>query len=257
MANEHGMRSEILDGDEVAEREPNLKIKVRSAVHWRDAATVSDPYALTQSLVALFEKRGGQVLKGNAASLVETGAGWRVESEDGPIEGGRVVVALGPWSDLISTRLGYRIPLAVKRGYHMHYAIAKKDRPRLPAIDVEKGYAIAPMTRGMRVTSGVEFASREVLPSSVPITRCEPYARELFALGERVDAAPWLGLRPAISDMKPVIGPAHRHKNVWFAFGHAHHGLTLGPITGQLLAQQMDGERTQFDLAPFAPARFG
>lgn len=257
VANEHGMRSEILDGDEVAEREPNLQIKVRSAVHWRDAATISNPLALTEALVALFEKRGGQVLKGDAGTLKEKGAGWQVQTAKGLLEGERVVVALGPWSDLITRRLGYRIPLAVKRGYHMHYAISEAACPRLPVIDAENNYAIAPMTGGMRLTSGVEFAAREAAPSLVPIARTEPLARQLFALGERLDAQPWLGRRPAISDMKPVIGPAHRHQNLWLAFGHAHHGLTLGPITGKLLAAQMDGEVPQFNLKPFAPARFG
>lgn len=257
IANDHGLTAEILDGDEVAAREPALKTQVRSAVHWRAAATISDPFALTKALVDLFEKQGGRVVRGEAGSLVQSGAGWQVTCEDGPIEAARVVVALGPWSDLITRRLGYRIPLAVKRGYHMHYAIADADRPRLPAIDAENGYAIAPMRQGMRLTTGVEFAARDAAPSGKTIDRCEPPARQLFALGGRIDNAPWLGRRPTISDLKPVIGPAHRHPNIWFAFGHAHHGLTLGPVTGKLLAQQMDGETPQFDLRPFAPARFG
>lgn len=257
IANDHGMTSEILDGDEVAAREPALKTEVKSGVHWRAAATISDPLALTQALVALFEKEGGRVVNGDAASLVAKGAGWVVTTTDGPLEAERVVVALGPWSDLITKRLGYRIPMAIKRGYHMHYAIADADRPRLPVIDAENGYAIAPMTGGMRLTTGVEFAARDAAPSDKTVDRCEPSARQLFALGGRVDNAPWLGRRPTISDLKPVIGPGHRHKNIWFAFGHAHHGLTLGPITGRLLAQQMDGDTPQSDLTPFAPARFG
>jgi D-amino-acid dehydrogenase len=56
--------------------------------------------------------------------------------------------------------------------------------------------------------------------------------------------------------MRPVIGPAPRHRGLWFAFGHAHHGLTLGPVTGRLLAEMMTGATPFTDPAPYGPARF-
>jgi D-amino-acid dehydrogenase len=56
--------------------------------------------------------------------------------------------------------------------------------------------------------------------------------------------------------MRPVIGEAPRHPGLWFNFGHAHHGLTLGPVTGRLLADMMTGKPTFTDPAPYSPARF-
>jgi D-amino-acid dehydrogenase len=56
--------------------------------------------------------------------------------------------------------------------------------------------------------------------------------------------------------MKPVIGRAARHRGLWFAFGHAHHGFTLGPATGRLLAEMMTGETPFTDPAPYRPDRF-
>jgi D-amino-acid dehydrogenase len=56
--------------------------------------------------------------------------------------------------------------------------------------------------------------------------------------------------------MLPIIGPAPRHKNLWFAFGHAHHGMTLGPATGRLLAEQLVGETPYIAREAFYPARF-
>jgi D-amino-acid dehydrogenase len=55
--------------------------------------------------------------------------------------------------------------------------------------------------------------------------------------------------RPCLPDMVPVIGRGERHRGLWFAFGHAHHGFTLGPVTGRLLAEMMTGE-TPFTLNP-------
>ncbi|HKR40729.1 MAG TPA: FAD-binding oxidoreductase, partial [Paraburkholderia sp.] len=81
-------------------------------------------------------------------------------------------------------------------------------------------------------------------------------AREIFALGARLDAEPWLGRRPCTPDMMPIIGPAPKHDDLWFAFGHAHHGLTLGPVTGRLIAEMMTGAPTVVDPRPFRVERF-
>jgi D-amino-acid dehydrogenase len=56
--------------------------------------------------------------------------------------------------------------------------------------------------------------------------------------------------------MLPVIGRAPRHPNLFFAFGHAHHGLTLAAVTGRLVAEMMTGEAPFVDPAPYSPARF-
>ena len=87
--------------------------------------------------------------------------------------------------------------------------------------------------------------------------RALPRAHALFPLGEAVDAKPWMGARPCLPDMRPVIGTAPRHAGLWFDFGHQHHGLTLGPVTGRLLAEMMTGETPFADPAPFAVERFG
>jgi D-amino-acid dehydrogenase len=56
--------------------------------------------------------------------------------------------------------------------------------------------------------------------------------------------------------MMPIIGRAHRHQGLTFAFGHAHHGLTLGAVTGRLVAEMVTGETPFVDPAPFRPDRF-
>ena len=57
-------------------------------------------------------------------------------------------------------------------------------------------------------------------------------------------------------DNSPIIGPAPRHRNLWFSFGHAHHGLTLGPVTGRLVADLVTGEKPFVDPAPYRADRF-
>lgn len=67
---------------------------------------------------------------------------------------------------------------------------------------------------------------------------------------------PWMGRRPCTPDMMPIIGAAPKHDDLWFAFGHAHHGLTLGAITGRLIAELVTGEKPLVDLPPFRADRF-
>ena len=112
------------------------------------------------------------------------------------------------------------------------------------------------MSRGIRLTTGAELAFRDAPKTPVQLDAVEPIARGLFPLEQRLDDEPWMGRRPCTPDMMPVIGPAPKHDDLWFAFGHAHHGLTLGAITGRLIAERVTGEKPLVDLQPFRAERF-
>jgi D-amino-acid dehydrogenase len=175
---------------------------------------------------------------------------------EGTITAREVVVAMGPWSDQVFAPLGYSIPLAVKRGYHLHVKAGGNAVLHHPVLDADNGFLLAPMNRGIRITTGAEFARRDAPPTPVQVERALPKAHKLFPMGEPVDAQPWKGARPCLPDMLPVIGKAPRHPGLWFDFGHQHHGLTLGPATGRLLAEMMTGETPFADHRPFAVERF-
>ena len=252
-----GIPSATLDRDQLLALEPHLSEVAKGGVHFSEPLTTPDPEGLAKAYADLFVKRGGKLVKGDARTLQASGAGWSVTVEDGPLQASDVVVALGPWSGDLAAAFGCRLPFGVKRGYHMHYAAKGNAALNRPVYDLERGYLMAPMTRGVRLTTGAEFARRDDPPSSAHLDRLEPCGRELFPLAERLDPQPWLGARPCLPDMAPVIGPAPRHKGLWFDFGHQHLGLTLGPVSGLLLAQMMTGETPFVDPTPFGAERFG
>ena len=253
---EFGINFSALNQKELQEQEPHLAPFLVGALHWTDPTTVIDPQGLSLAYLRLFESRGGKFVQGNAASLEADASGWRLRTVDGPLQAGAAVLALGPWADVVTRMLGYDLPLAVKRGYHMHYRAAGKAMLNHPVLDTERGYMLAPMVRGIRLTTGAEFALRDAIRTPVQLGRAEPLARELFPLAERLDNEPWMGARPCTPDMMPIIGKAPRHANLWFAFGHAHHGLTLGPVTGRLIGEMVAGEKPFIDPAPYRPERF-
>jgi D-amino-acid dehydrogenase len=112
------------------------------------------------------------------------------------------------------------------------------------------------MAKGIRLTTGAEFAARDAPKSPVQLGSAERDARALFPLAARREAEPWMGSRPCLPDMLPVIGPAPGHKGLWLAFGHQHNGFSLGPSTGRLLAELMTGEEPFVDPSPFRADRF-
>jgi D-amino-acid dehydrogenase len=250
---EFGLNFRVLDEKQIQETEPHLAPVLAGALHWTDPLAISDPQALALSYLDLFRRLGGRFVQANAANLEE---GWRLRTVEGVVEARAAVVALGPWSDVVTRRLGYALPLAVKRGYHMHYRPAGRAVLNHPVLDTERGYFLAPMRRGIRLTTGAEFALRDAIRTPVQLGRAEPIARELFPLAERLDTEPWMGSRPCTPDMMPVIGPAPRHRGLWFAFGHAHHGLTLGPVTGRLVAEMVCGEPPFVDPVAYRADRF-
>ncbi|WP_284946987.1 NAD(P)/FAD-dependent oxidoreductase [Acidisoma cladoniae] len=266
MRREYGVEHVAMDSAALARHEPHIRSGLAGGLHWTQPVGVIDPHALTLAYTALFERLGGRVRFGNARTLTRAGAAWRVTGAGGaiaaPISAPEVVIALGAFAPDVTKPLGYAPPLFVKRGYHMHYQpdVTKAGGNALltgPVLDVANGYMLIPMRRGIRLTTGAEFAHRDAEPTPVQLARAEPAARRLLpGLGTRMDAEPWMGARPCTPDMLPIIGAAPGQKGAWYAFGHAHQGLTLGPTTGRLLAAMMTGDTPFTDPTPYRPERF-
>jgi D-amino-acid dehydrogenase len=152
--------------------------------------------------------------------------------------------------------LGINLPLAIKRGYHRHFRSQLNATLARPVVDVENGYCLAPMEQGLRLTTGAEFAPRDAPPSPVQFERVMPAAKTLFPLGQAIEAEPWLGRRPCFADSRPVIGAAPGAPGLWLACGHGHWGLTLGPVTGRLIADMITGVAPFCDPKPYGAERF-
>lgn len=254
VARRFGVRYEARDGAQMAAAEPGLHGALAGGLYWPEPRPCRDPGALVAAYARRYAALGGTTARGDACTLAPDGAGWAVDTDDGPMRAQHAVVALGPWTRAVATRFGYRLPLFVKRGYHGHY----RGGPglRQPLLDAERGYVLAPMVQGLRLTTGAEFAPLDSPGTPVQLGRAAAAARELIALPEPVDAEPWLGSRPCLPDMLPVIGPAHRHRGLWFHAGHAHQGFTLGPVSGRLMAELIEGGPTLVDPSPYSLQRF-
>ena len=253
----YGVNFETVAPERLAELEPHLTEKFHGGLLMPDPVSVPDPGAVGKAYGGLFLTRGGKLERGEARTLSQRSDGlWEVAGDAGPIVGRDVVICLGPWSDDLLAKFKFKIPLGSKRGYHMHYTARGNATLNRPVLDTDNGYVLTAMTKGIRLTTGAEFARRDGAPTPVQLDRVEPAARRMFPLENRVDAQPWLGRRPCLPDMLPAIGPVPGLSGLWADFGHHHLGFTLGPVSGRLLAEMVTGEKPFIDPTPYRVERF-
>jgi D-amino-acid dehydrogenase len=257
LAAHFGILAQVLDLEATRALEPSLEPVFRRAIFLKDVVSIGNPLALTRAYARRFAALGGVVLTGDARTLRHDGGRWRVTGEGGIVEAAQAVLALGPWAPDVLDPLGIRLPLGIKRGYHRHYRANGNAALARPVLDADNGYCLAPMEQGIRLTTGAEFAARDAPPTPVQFGRLLPAARELFALGDPVEAQPWMGSRPCFADSRPVIGRAPGQPGLWLAFGHGHWGLTLAAATGRMVAELMTDATPFMDPTPFRAERFG
>lgn len=255
-----GVKLDFLDGSELRQLEPALSPEVKRGVLIPDCRLVIDPLSLSQRLARRFVADGGEILTEEVEDIEFGPSGPHTLVTGGAGGGGRrdvgeLVLAAGAFSRPWADKLGARVPLDTERGYHLMLPEPGIDL-RTPLLAGDHRFAIIPMQKGLRLAGTSELAG----------LRAPPYygrADMLAGLAERYvpgintrGGVKWMGFRPSMPDSLPVVGRSPRWPNVYFAFGHGHLGLTLGAITGRLVADMAAGRDPRVDLSPYRPDRF-
>ncbi len=252
----HGVDFRELDASEVRELEPALAHVVHRGVHLEDVFHLRNPHMVVDRLARAFVQWGGRLHHAEVRSIGSGLPGLlEVVSAGERIAADRVVIAAGSWSKRLLGRLAEHIPLDTERGYHVMFPEAASLLSR-PVAPVDGGFFMTPMEEGLRAAGTVEFAGLDTPPRPARIEALAAAARRLLPdLGEPAES--WLGFRPTLPDSLPAIGPLPSDPRILCAFGHQHLGMTLGGITGKLIAELVDGTGPpSVDLAPFRPDRF-
>jgi len=245
-----------LSEQEIPLVEPGLRVRGLSGVLWPETASVSNPGAVTEAIWRAFIHEGGQFFRGDAKRLRRHRNSWSLKTLRGEIFADTAVIALGAWSNDLTAQFGDEFPLAVKRGYHVHFRPSSGASLSRPVVDMENGFVLTPMEKGIRLTTGVDLSPMDAPPNATQVRRATAKAREIFRLGKRLSDTVWAGGRPCLPDSMPVIGPSPSTPGLWYNFGHGHSGFTLGPLAGRMLAEMITGQEPCADPGPFSPARF-
>jgi D-amino-acid dehydrogenase len=151
--------------------------------------------------------------------------------------------------------LGHKVPLDTERGYHVTLPNAQK-RPRMPLYSGDHSFAITPLDVGLRFAGTVELGGLEAEPNYARAQKLMNHGKRMFGDLDETGRSDWMGFRPSMPDSVPVISQGGRFKNTYFGFGHGHIGLTLGPVTGRIIADLVAGRDPGLDMQPFRVDRF-
>jgi len=251
-----GVRTEVLDQQQIHELEPVLGDQFHRGVFYPDSAHTTDPLRLTQVLAEDFLRRGGRILREKVTGF-EFGPSGVVAvctaRETHPAH--RVVLAAGAYSRPLAARLGSRLPLDAERGYHVMLPRAGIDLKRT-IVNGDRYFGMTPMLGGLRLAGTVELASVGAAPNYARADSLLRAARHSFPLLGETGATRWMGCRPSLPDSLPVLGRSPVHPDVYFAFGHGHLGLTGAATTGKIIADLVADRAAPIDITPFRADRF-
>jgi D-amino-acid dehydrogenase len=251
-----GIDFDIVQGAELRRLEPALAPSIKHGVFFPKTMFCSDPRGLVRALAEDFTSRGGQLIRDEVTAVeVDARGPSSLHTGGGRREVDVLVVAAGAWSRPLAERLAGHVPLETERGY-----VAVLPRPgvipRIPLLSGDYSFAITPMEEGLRLAGTVELAGLRAPPNYTRARRLVEAAGRV--LGEvNPDGATYsMGFRPSMPDSLPVLARSPRYKSVFLAFGHGHLGLTLGPVTGRIIADLVGERCPPLDVAPFRVDRF-
>ncbi len=263
----YGYRWERIEGDALRRRDPCFTAAVAGAIHMKDSAHCA-PSDLIAGLVGALPRHGVKVrFDAGVRGFRKTrsGAITAVELENGEtLMADVVVLAAGVWSDPLGRLAGVKIPMQGARGYHLQFDVPEIDPPAVASTGMvlhESFVAVTPMMRAgkrqLRIAGTLEIGplGQPWMPERLGmlLKGSAPY---LNGVDRMKPAGEWAGYRPCTSDGLPAVGAVKSSPGLFVATGHAMMGMTLGPVTGKVVAEMIAGEKPCFDASMLNPNRF-
>jgi D-amino-acid dehydrogenase len=254
-----GIESRVVGPGEVRDLLDGMEVRVHGGVLYPNDAHLQ-PAMFVRSLAGHVERGGGEIRPGVEVLdfAIEGRRIAAVRTTRGDFTARQVVLAAGSWSPPIARRLGLKLPIQGGKGYSITFRRPERCPP-IPMTLGEARVGVTPMADTLRFAGTLELAGldRTIDPRRVrAILRAIPvYLPELAP--ERLELVEiWRGLRPCTPDGLPLVGRPRAWDNLVLAAGHAMVGISLGPITGKLVAEVVAGDRPSIDIGLLDPDRF-
>ena len=257
-----------ISSHDVHELEPRLTPSLIGAVYEDESAQL-DSYRLNLALAAGAEKKGTQTINRNVTGLLsEKNRITGVQTEQGDISCGTVVVAAGLWSPPFQRDLDFPIPVGALKGERL---LLKYDGDPLQVLisSPKRGHMISRLDGFLSVgsTGGRDY-DQDQLYQGADMDRVPTETARVEIMQRAIDVFPDLenaalfeqlaGSRPLSPDRIPIIGPVPGKEGVVLATGHTTKGIHLGPSTAKAVTQYIQGGCKQVPLSMelFLPDRF-
>jgi D-amino-acid dehydrogenase len=252
----NGTPYEILTAADIQDLEPQLAPIFERGIYQSDSMRLTNPDRMVRGMVDLLLSRGGTYKKFEVRSIRLGGNTIELQGPSNTMSADKVVIAAGAWSRPLSQQLGDNIALDTERGYHLMLSTDSSALLSRPVMNGSFSFVLSPMEMGLRLTTQIEFAGLDATPDYRWVRSLMPAARRMLPGIDKAETSVWMGCRPSLPDSLPVLGFASKTNDVLYAFGHQHLGITLGPISGLIIADLVAGRDPGIDLAPYRPDRF-
>ncbi len=253
----YGALSQAWDAEQVHKAVPGLAPGVFGGVFYPEDAHC-DPRRAVEELARLAAVEGAELHPRTEVLGLET-SGRRVTrllTTRGEIEADTVVLAAGSWSPALGRRLRLDLPIEPAKGYGVTVR-RPSDLPELPCYEAASSVAITPMGDRLRLAGTLELGGLDMRVRWNRVAAIRRGAGEALAGAAQLEPLElWRGLRPCTPDGLPIIGRSPRHDNLVVAAGHCMLGLGLGPVTGRLVTQLVNGVEPEIDVTPLRIGRF-
>lgn len=225
------------------------------ALRFENTGQITDLTQLADALEAAFVAAGGRIVRGRAV-LSDSGRRAAVSIDGGAIAvPDHVILAAGVRSGALIAPLGHRAPVVAERGYHIRARDHDWPAGLAPLVFEDRSLIVTRYAGCVQAASFVEIGDADAAPDPAKWRRLEGHVAAL-GLPVRAPFERWMGSRPTLPDYLPAIGRSRRASNLVYAFGHQHLGLTLAPITGEIVAALVAGEAPPLEIGGFDIDRF-
>ena len=253
---QHGIRFDLVKHtDELAQIQPGLSRSFQYGVFTPDWMNTVNPKTWVDHLARCFLQRGGTVERAKAFAIESQADGVVVLTNGALFKARQVVVATGAHSKILAHSLGDEIPLETERGYNTTLPSGAFDlRTQLTFAD--HGFVVSKLDEGVRVGGSVELGGLKAPANFKRADHMLKKAARFLPSLNTAGGAQWMGFRPSLPDSLPVISHARATRDVVYAFGHGHLGLTQSAATGEIVADLLANATASIPMAPFSAARF-
>jgi D-hydroxyproline dehydrogenase len=250
-----GVQADLVSPDTLAALEPGLPPMPGGGVLFPGARFMTDPGRIVGMLAVAVERKGARFLRDAAIGLIRCPGHVRIMTKSGNSVNARTaIIAAGAHSRALAAMAGDRVPLDTERGYHLEFD-GQQARLTRPACLTSRGFYICPMQGRLRIAGTVELGGLAAPPSQNRLDRLLEGARRVFP-NLPAPSRSWMGFRPSIPDSLPVIGASRGGSDIIHAFGHGHLGLTLAPVTADIVTALVAGRPADRDISAVSPLRF-
>ncbi len=232
-----GIPSCRLSASELRRQIPLLGREAVGALFYPQDALV-DPRDVMRALRPACQARHVEIREGVHVAALRAAAGSvAVETSAGTLEAAAAVLAAGAWSSQIAVP-GLDLPPAFPvRGHLMGFPMAAGSlRPIL-----RHGHTYILQRAGGFTIAGTSSENAGFDRTLAPPILADIHsraARLLPVLGGLSPEEQWLGFRPAVEGLSPVIRRAGELP-VWLAYGHYRNGILLAPATAARIAGEL------------------